>query len=139
MKIFRLEIIYNDMEYACTNEYPKKQLRVYYSKWMMQNKKKGEKYSLKCVVITTYTWNRSGEKMITSDNPFLKSYHEKMLNEKNGQTWYHINENNISKCWNNASFYYFRWATRHVSTILNNNTSLGQKKLMIITSHQIYY
>ena len=32
MKIFRLEIIYNDMEYACTNEYPKKQLRVYYSK-----------------------------------------------------------------------------------------------------------
>ena len=48
-------------------------------------KKKGEKYSLKCVVITTYTWNRSGEKMITSDNPFLKSYHEKMLNEKNGQ------------------------------------------------------
>ena len=32
MKIFRLEIIYNDMEYACTNGYPKKQLRVYYSK-----------------------------------------------------------------------------------------------------------
>ena len=83
MKIFRLEIIYNDMEYACTNEYPKKQLRVYYSKWMMQNiKKKGRKYSLKCVVITTYTWNRSGEKMITSDNPFLKSYHEIMMNEK---------------------------------------------------------
>ena len=104
-------------------------------------KEKGRKYSLKCVVITTYSWTVAGRNnVIINNNPFLKSYHEKScMRTKKWPTWYHINENNITKCWNNASFYYFHRETLHVSTILNNNTSLGQKKLMIITSHQINY
>ena len=41
-------------------------------------KEKGRKYSLKCVVITTYSWTVAGRNdVIINNNPFLKSYHEK--------------------------------------------------------------
>ena len=50
-------------------------------------KVKGRKYSLKCVVITTYSSTVAGRNdVIINNNPFLKSYHEKMLYE-NEKKW----------------------------------------------------